>query len=85
MKKIDFELNNLRKAFPENFTEAQIAKGQTLFLKELAYVAHKFYGGKVMTVPKQECIVSTGLTSGTPPVCPKSPRPSEIITTNLLN
>ena len=51
-KKIDFELNNLRKAFPENFTEAQIAKGQTLFLKELAYVAHKFYGGKVMTVPK---------------------------------
>lgn len=51
-KKIDFELNNLRKAFPENFTEAQIAKGQTLFLKELAYVAHKFYSGKVMTVPK---------------------------------
>jgi len=51
-KKIDFELNNLRKVFPENFTEAQIAKGQTLFLKELAYVAHKFYSGKVMTVPK---------------------------------
>ncbi len=52
MAKIDFELSNLRSAFPKNFTEAQIAKGQTLFLKELAYDAHKFYGGKMMTVPK---------------------------------
>ena len=52
MGKIDFALTDLRKAFPKNFTEAQIAKGQTLFLKELAYDAHKFYGGKMMTVPK---------------------------------
>lgn len=52
MGKIDFELSNLRKAFPEDFTEEQIAKGQTLFLKELAYEAHKFYGGKMVTVPK---------------------------------
>ncbi len=52
MGKIDFQLSNLRKAFPEDFTEEQIAKGQTLFLKELAYSAHKFYGGKMITVPK---------------------------------
>ena len=52
MGKIDFQLSNLRKAFPEDFTEEQIAKGQTLFLKELAYAAHKFYGGKMITVPK---------------------------------
>jgi len=52
MGKIDFALTDLRQAFPKNFTEGQIAKGQTLFLKELAYDAHKFYGGKMMTVPK---------------------------------
>jgi malate dehydrogenase (oxaloacetate-decarboxylating) len=52
MAKIDFALTDLRKAFPKNFTEAQIAKGQTLFLNELAYDAHKFYGGKMMTIPK---------------------------------
>jgi malate dehydrogenase (oxaloacetate-decarboxylating) len=52
MAKLDFDLSNLRKAFPENFTQAQIARGQTLFLKELAYDAHKFYGGKMITVPK---------------------------------
>lgn len=52
MAKLDFELTNLSKAFPKNFTPAQIAKAQTLFFKELAYDAHKFYGGKMMTVPK---------------------------------
>ena len=52
MAKIDFELKNLRNAFPKKFTPAQIAKAQTLFLKELAYDAHKFYGGKMITVPK---------------------------------
>jgi len=52
MSKIDLALTDLKKAFPEDFTEEQIAKGQTLFLKELAYDAHKFYGGKMMTVPK---------------------------------
>ncbi len=52
MSKLNIELTDLRKAFPENFTEAQVAKAQTLFLKELAYDAHKFYTGKMMTVPK---------------------------------
>jgi malate dehydrogenase (oxaloacetate-decarboxylating) len=52
MAKLEFDLSNLKKAFPKNFTKAQIAKGQTLFLKELAYAAHKFYGGKMITIPK---------------------------------
>lgn len=52
MKKIDLALSDLKKAFPDHFTEEQVAKGQTLFLKELAYDAHKFYGGKMQTVPK---------------------------------
>lgn len=52
MTKIDIRLNNLREAFPDHFTEEQIAKGQTLFLKKLAEKAHGFYGGKIQTAPK---------------------------------
>ena len=52
MSKVDLELTDLRKAFPEDFTEAQIAQGQTLFLKDLSYETHKLYGGKMVTVPK---------------------------------
>jgi malate dehydrogenase (oxaloacetate-decarboxylating) len=52
MKKIDFSLSNLSKLFPEEFTEEQRSKAQTIFLKELAYTLHKFYRGKIMTVPK---------------------------------
>ncbi|HBF88833.1 MAG TPA: malate dehydrogenase [Bacteroidales bacterium] len=52
MAKIDFSLNNLDELFPADFTQEQIAKGKTAFLKELSYDMHKFYGGKMMTVPK---------------------------------
>jgi len=52
MSKLDFKLENLEKMFPSNFTQEQIAKGQTEFLKQLAFYTHKFYGGKIMTVPK---------------------------------
>jgi malate dehydrogenase (oxaloacetate-decarboxylating) len=52
LKKIDLDLGNLDKAFPDNFTAVEIAKAQTLFLKKLAEKAHKFYGGKMQTVPK---------------------------------
>ncbi len=51
-KKIELNLSNLDKVFPENFTPEQIAKAKTLFLKELAEKAHKFYGGKIQVVPK---------------------------------
>ncbi|MCD6153398.1 MAG: NADP-dependent malic enzyme [Syntrophobacterales bacterium] len=52
MSELNIGLDDLGKVFPANFTEAQVAKAQTLFLKELAYDAHKFYAGKMMTVPK---------------------------------
>ncbi|MCL2168221.1 MAG: hypothetical protein FWH59_03745, partial [Lentimicrobiaceae bacterium] len=38
--------------FPKTFTEAQIAKGKTLFYKKMALQMHAFYGGKMQTIPK---------------------------------
>ncbi len=52
MSKIDLSLTNLDVLFPDNFTQEQIAKGKTLFLKELSHATHKFYGGKIQTMPK---------------------------------
>ncbi len=52
MKEFDLTLKNLGDLFPEDFSQEQIAKAKTVFLKELAYSAHKFYKGKMMTVPK---------------------------------
>ncbi len=52
MEKIKLDLSNLKMAFPDDFSEAQIAKAQTIFLKNLAYSAHKYYGGKIQIIPK---------------------------------
>jgi len=52
MNKLKIDLTNLNEVFPENFTQEQIAKGKTLFLKKMAEDAHAFYGGKIQTVPK---------------------------------
>ncbi len=52
MKEFDLTLKNLGDLFPEDFSQEQIAKAKTVFLKELSYSAHKFYKGKMMTVPK---------------------------------
>ena len=52
MKEFDLTLNNLGEIFPDDFTEEQLAKAKTVFLKELAYRMHKFYRGKMITVPK---------------------------------
>jgi malate dehydrogenase (oxaloacetate-decarboxylating) len=51
-KKITHELKNLDQLFPTNFSQEQIAKGKTVLFKELSYDLHKFYGGKMITVPK---------------------------------
>jgi len=56
MEAIKLNLDNLDKAFPANFTQEQIAKAKTLFLKKLAIDAHTFYGGKIQTVPKAPVI-----------------------------
>ena len=46
------DLSNLDEAFPENFSEEQKARAKTIFLKRLSLHAHKFYGGKIQTLPK---------------------------------
>ncbi|GHV27928.1 malate dehydrogenase [Spirochaetia bacterium] len=50
--KIDPALKNLDGLFPAGFTEDQKARAKTLFLKNLSLGAHRFYGGKMQTVPK---------------------------------
>ncbi len=56
MKDISLKLENLNEVFPDNYTQEQIAKGKTLFLKKLAEVSHAFYSGKIQTVPKAPVI-----------------------------
>lgn len=52
MKEISLDLKNLNDVFPDSFTQEQIARGKTLFLKKLAEDSHRFYGGKIQTAPK---------------------------------
>ena len=52
MSGLDLKLENLESLFPDDFTPNQVAKAQTVFLRELSLLAHKFYGGKMITVPK---------------------------------
>lgn len=52
MEKIKIDLSNLNSSFPDSFSEEQIAKGKTSFLKKLSLDAHQFYGGKVQVMPK---------------------------------
>jgi malate dehydrogenase (oxaloacetate-decarboxylating) len=49
--KIDPGLRNLNELFP-GLTEDEKAQAQTLFLKNLALEAHRFYGGKMQTAPR---------------------------------
>jgi malate dehydrogenase (oxaloacetate-decarboxylating) len=52
MEPLKTTLENLNEAFPDNFTQEQLAKAKTLFLKNLAEQAHRFYHGKIQTIPK---------------------------------
>ena len=52
MTKIDIKLEKINDIFPTNWTEEQIAKGKTLFLKYISAKAHKLYGGKIQIAPK---------------------------------
>ncbi len=56
MKDISLSLDNLNEAFPDDFTQEQLAKAKTIFLKKLAEEAHHFYHGKIQTVPKAPVI-----------------------------
>ena len=48
----DLSLSDLGSYFPDDFTPEQRAKAQTIFLKELAATVHRFYRGKVVSMPK---------------------------------
>ena len=52
MKKLKLSLENLDNCFPSNFTPEQIARGKTLFYKQLSLELHKYYNGKMQTLPK---------------------------------
>jgi malate dehydrogenase (oxaloacetate-decarboxylating) len=52
MKSLPLDLNGLEDFFPKEFSQEQVARAKTLFLKRLALSAHRFYGGKIQTVPK---------------------------------
>ncbi len=52
MKNYDLTLKDLNSMFPADFTQEQLAKAKTIFLKKLALSAHKHYNGKMQTVPK---------------------------------
>lgn len=52
MIEITQNLENLNEAFPDHFSQEQIAKAKTLFLKKLSEEAHRFYSGKIQTIPK---------------------------------
>lgn len=56
MKEISLSLDNLNEAFPDDFTQEQLARAKTIFLKKLAEDAHHFYHGKIQTVPKAPVI-----------------------------
>jgi malate dehydrogenase (oxaloacetate-decarboxylating) len=50
--KLKADLSNLEKALPADFTPDQVAKAKTAFYKKLAFLAHRFYGGKTQVVPR---------------------------------
>ncbi|PID28985.1 MAG: malate dehydrogenase [Candidatus Cloacimonadota bacterium] len=50
--RIKKDLSNLEEIFPADFSEEQKAKTKTAFMKNLSLHAHKFYNGKIQTLPK---------------------------------
>lgn len=52
MHHVPLDLENLHDLFPPDLTEDQIAQAQTAFLEHLSLEAHRFYAGKMITVPK---------------------------------
>jgi len=52
MKNNKYSLKNLESLLPDDLTQEQKAKAKTLFYKELALKAHRFYQGKMQTLPK---------------------------------
>ena len=45
-------IDDLKARFPKDFSPDEVAAAQTFFLKRLSVEGHKFFKGKMMTVPK---------------------------------
>ncbi len=52
MSVIHENLDNLNEEFSRDLDAEKAAKAKTLFLKKLSELAHRFYGGKMQTLPK---------------------------------
>ncbi len=52
MNSIHLNLDNLDEVLSSYFDEAKKAKAKTIFLKKLSELSHRYYKGKIMTVPK---------------------------------
>jgi len=52
MSNLKLTLENLEAMLPAELTQEQRAQVKTIFYKELALIAHKYYGGKMQTLPK---------------------------------
>ena len=46
------KLDDLNSLLPADFTEEQRARAKTLFMKNFSLEAHRFYGGKMQTLPR---------------------------------
>ena len=49
---MDMRLENLDKQFPPEWDAGRVARAKTVFFKELALAAHRFYGGKIQILPR---------------------------------
>ncbi|MBN2007166.1 MAG: NADP-dependent malic enzyme [Anaerolineae bacterium] len=52
MSTVNLTLDNLDEILSKTLTPDKVARAKTLFLKRLAGQGHRFYGGKMQTVPK---------------------------------
>ncbi len=52
MKSKTLSLSDIDGLFPADLSPDKKAQAKTLFLKKLSLEAHRFYGGKMQTVPK---------------------------------
>lgn len=52
MDVLSTDLSNLREYFAERYLPESRAAAQTTFLKQLSILAHRYYGGKMQTLPK---------------------------------
>jgi malate dehydrogenase (oxaloacetate-decarboxylating) len=52
MERFSLSMEDFDLWFPQGFSEEEKAKAKTLLLKKLSLELHKYYGGKIQTIPK---------------------------------